>query len=91
MKIPGTKLVSVSQSTATLKDAVDSAFEEYLKDSKNYIYAISSVVGPHPFPKMVRDFQSIIGKEIKTQSNAHFGQNPDYVVAQMRLVHLLHF
>ena len=81
MKILGAKLVSVTQGTATLKDAVDSAFEEYLKDPKNYIYAIGSVVGPHPFPKMVRDFQSIIGNEIKTQANERFGQNPDYVVA----------
>jgi tryptophan synthase beta chain len=81
MKILGAKLISVTRGTATLKDAVDSAFEEYLKDPKNFIYAIGSVVGPHPFPMMVRDFQSIIGDEIKVQSNERFGANPDYVVA----------
>ena len=61
MKILGCKLVPVSRGTRTLKDAVDSAFEEYLKDPVNFFYAIGSVVGPHPFPKMVRDFQSIVG------------------------------
>jgi tryptophan synthase beta chain len=81
MKILGAKLISVTRGTATLKDAVDSAFEEYLKDPKNFIYAIGSVVGPHPFPMMVRDFQSIIGDEIKLQSNDRFGANPNYVVA----------
>ncbi|WP_297428121.1 tryptophan synthase subunit beta [uncultured Acinetobacter sp.] len=81
MKILGAKLIAVTRGTATLKDAVDSAFEEYLKDPKNYIYAIGSVVGPHPFPKMVRDFQAIIGDEIKLQSQDRFGVNPDYVVA----------
>lgn len=81
MKILGAHLIAVTRGTATLKDAVDSAFEEYLKDPKNYIYAIGSVVGPHPFPKMVRDFQAIIGDEIKVQSQERFGVNPDYVVA----------
>ncbi|WP_333656452.1 tryptophan synthase subunit beta [Acinetobacter johnsonii] len=81
MKILGATLISVTRGTATLKDAVDSAFEEYLKDPIHYIYAIGSVVGPHPFPMMVRDFQSIIGKEIKEQTHERFGANPDYVVA----------
>lgn len=64
MKILGATLISVTRGTATLKDAVNRAFDQYLKDPKNFIYAIGSVVGPHPFPKMVRDFQSIIGDEI---------------------------
>ncbi|WP_168390614.1 tryptophan synthase subunit beta [Acinetobacter indicus] len=81
MKILGAKLISVTRGTATLKDAVDSAFEEYLKDPKNYIYAIGSVVGPHPFPMMVRDFQAIIGDEIKVQAQECFGAQPDYIVA----------
>lgn len=81
MKILGAKLISVTCGTATLKDAVDSAFEEYLKDPKNYIYAIGSVVGPHPFPMMVRDFQAIIGDEIKVQAQERFGAQPDYIVA----------
>ena len=81
MKILGANLLSVTRGTATLKDAVDSAFEEYLKDPKNFIYAIGSVVGPHPFPMMVRDFQAIIGDEIKIQAHDRFGKNPDYIVA----------
>ncbi|WP_027857651.1 tryptophan synthase subunit beta [Marinobacterium jannaschii] len=81
MKILGCKLVPVTRGTATLKDAVDSAFEEYLKDPQNYIYAIGSVVGPHPFPKMVRDFQSIIGNEAREQFLSKFGKLPDYVTA----------
>ncbi|WP_415891842.1 tryptophan synthase subunit beta [Neptuniibacter sp. PT8_73] len=81
MKILGCKLVPVTQGTATLKDAVDSAFEEYLKDPVNYIYAIGSVVGPHPFPKMVRDFQSIIGNEAREQFQAKKGQLPNYITA----------
>lgn len=81
MKILGANLIAVTRGTATLKDAVDSAFEEYLKDPKNFIYAIGSVVGPHPFPKMVRDFQSIIGDEIKIQAQQQFHAQPDYIVA----------
>ncbi|MCX4199007.1 hypothetical protein OMR07_29115, partial [Methylobacterium organophilum] len=71
----------VARGAATLKEAVDSAFEEYLKDPHNYIYAIGSVVGPHPFPKMVRDFQSIIGNEAREQFLAKHGRLPDHVVA----------
>ncbi|MBT8135172.1 MAG: tryptophan synthase subunit beta [Gammaproteobacteria bacterium] len=81
MKILGCKLVPVSRGTRTLKDAVDSAFEEYLKDPVNFIYAIGSVVGPHPFPKMVRDFQSIVGREAREQFLAKQGKLPDIVTA----------
>ena len=81
MKILGCKLVPVTRGTATLKDAVDSAFEEYLKDPVNYIYAIGSVVGPHPFPKMVRDFQSIIGREARQQFQDKHNTLPDYITA----------
>jgi len=81
MKILGCKLVSVTRGTRTLKDAVDSAFEEYLKDPGNYFYAIGSVVGPHPFPKMVRDFQSIVGKEARAQFLQMEGKLPDAIVA----------
>ena len=81
MKILGCKLVPVTRGAATLKEAVDSAFEEYLKDPTNFIYAIGSVVGPHPFPKMVRDFQSIIGKEAREQFMAKHGRLPDHVAA----------
>ena len=81
MKILGCTLVPVSRGTRTLKDAVDSAFEEYLKDPVNFIYAIGSVVGPHPFPMMVRDFQSIIGKEARAQFLEEQGRLPDVITA----------
>ncbi|EPJ54595.1 MAG: tryptophan synthase subunit beta [Osedax symbiont Rs2] len=81
MKILGCKLVAVSSGTRTLKDAVDSAFEEYLKDPINSIYAIGSVVGPHPFPKIVRDFQSIVGKEARAQFLSSENKLPDVLIA----------
>ncbi len=81
MKILGCKLIPVSRGTKTLKDAVDSAFDEYLKDPVNFFYAIGSVVGPHPFPKMVRDFQSIIGREAREQFLAKENRLPDYITA----------
>ncbi len=81
MKILGCTLVPVSRGTRTLKDAVDSAFEEYLKDPVNFFYAIGSVVGPHPFPKMVRDFQSIVGHEAREQFLAKQGKLPDIITA----------
>ncbi len=81
MKILGCKLVPVSRGTRTLKDAVDSAFEEYLSDPVNYFYAIGSVVGPHPFPKMVRDFQSVVGKEARGQFLEKEGKLPDIITA----------
>lgn len=81
MKILGCKLVPVTRGTMTLKDAVDSAFEEYLKDPINSLYAIGSVVGPHPFPKMVRDFQSIVGREARAQFLEKQGKLPDVITA----------
>ena len=81
MRILGCKLVPVTRGAATLKEAVDSAFEEYLKDPVNTIYAIGSVVGPHPFPKMVRDFQSIVGREAREQFLAKHQQLPNHVAA----------
>ncbi|MBQ0832917.1 tryptophan synthase subunit beta [Marinobacter sp.] len=81
MKILGATLVPVTRGTATLKDAVDSAFDEYLKDPQNFIYAIGSVVGPHPFPGMVRDFQSVIGREARAQFMERYKTLPDYIAA----------
>ena len=82
MKILGAKVVPASFGQKTLKEAVDSAFEAYIKDPINSIYAIGSVVGPHPFPKMVRDFQSIVGMEAREQfAEMTDGQQPDHVVA----------
>jgi tryptophan synthase beta chain len=81
MKILGAKVVPVSRGTRTLKDAVDSAFEELLKNPEEFFYAIGSVVGPHPFPMMVRDFQSIVGSEAREQFQALTGKLPDYLIA----------
>ena len=81
MKILGCKIVPVSRGIRTLKDAVDSAFEEYLKDPVTTLYAIGSVVGPHPFPKIVRDFQTVVGKEARAQFLKANNKLPDIVMA----------
>ncbi len=81
MKILGAKVVPATHGLKTLKEAVDSAFEAYLADTENSIYCIGSVVGPHPFPMMVRDFQSVIGFESKEQFFEHEPKLPDNVVA----------
>lgn len=81
MKILGARVVPATHGLKTLKEAVDSAFEEYVKDPINSIYCIGSVVGPHPFPMMVRDFQSVIGFEAKEQFEELEGKLPDNVVA----------
>jgi tryptophan synthase beta chain len=81
MRILGAKVVPVGFGAKTLKEAVDSAFEAYLKDPVNSIYAIGSVVGPHPFPKMVRDFQSVVGFEAREQFLEMTGNLPDNLVA----------
>ncbi|MFP4288607.1 MAG: tryptophan synthase subunit beta [Bacteroidales bacterium] len=81
MRILGTKVVPVTEGLRTLKEAVDSAFQAYLKDPVNTIYCIGSVVGPHPFPMMVRDFQRIVGIEAKEQFMEMTGELPDHVVA----------
>jgi tryptophan synthase beta chain len=81
MKILGAKVVPATHGLKTLKEAVDSAFEEYIKDPINSIYCIGSVVGPHPFPMMVRDFQSVIGFEAKEQFDELEGKLPDNIIA----------
>ena len=81
MKILGANVVEVTHGLATLKEAVDAAFEAYAKDYKNSIYCIGSVVGPHPFPMMVRDFQSVVGIEAREQFLDTTGELPDAVVA----------
>jgi len=81
MKILGANLYTVTRGTKTLKDAVDAAFEAYLGDPENQLYAIGSVVGPHPFPMMVRDFQSVVGREAKEQFREMTGSLPDNLMA----------
>lgn len=81
MQILGATVVPVSHGLKTLKEAVDSAFQAYLQDPENTIYCIGSVVGPHPFPMMVRDFQRVVGIEAREQFLEMTGELPDSVVA----------
>jgi tryptophan synthase beta chain len=81
MKILGANVVEVTHGLATLKEAVDAAFDAYSKEYKDAIYCIGSVVGPHPFPMMVRDFQSVIGIEAREQFMSMTGELPDAIVA----------
>lgn len=81
MKLMGATVVPVTRGTQTLKDAVDSAFEEYLRDPQHFFYAIGSVVGPHPFPQMVRDFQQIVGIEARAQFLESTQTLPDMLIA----------
>ena len=82
MKILGATVIPVTHGLKTLKEAVDSAFGAYLEDPITQLYAIGSVVGPHPFPGMVRDFQSIVGIEAKVQFEELTGKAlPDALVA----------
>ena len=81
MKILGANVIEVTKGAATLKEAVDAAFEAYANEYHDAIYCIGSVVGPHPFPMMVRDFQSIVGIEARSQFVEMTGELPDAVVA----------
>ena len=81
MKILGANVVEVTEGLATLKEAVDAAFKAYAREYKDAIYCIGSVLGPHPFPMMVRDFQSIVGIEAREQFVEMTGELPDAVVA----------
>lgn len=81
MKILGARVIEVTSGLKTLKEAVDGAFEAYLNEYEDSIYCIGSVVGPHPFPMMVRDFQHIVGIEARAQFLDMTGNLPDHVVA----------
>ena len=81
MKILGTNVVSVTKGQKTLKEAVDAAFEDYMQNYKETIYCIGSVVGPHPFPMMVRDFQYVVGEEAREQFKEMTGLLPDVITA----------
>ena len=81
MKILGAKVVPVQSGLKTLKEAVDEAFTAYVQDPVTQLYAIGSVVGPHPFPMMVRDFQSVVGYEAREQFREMTGGKPDHLVA----------
>jgi len=81
MKILGAKVIAVDAGRKTLKEAVDAAFAAYVQDPVTQLYAIGSVVGPHPFPMMVRDFQSVVGREAREQFQTMTGKLPDNLVA----------
>ena len=81
MKLLGAKVISVNTGACSLKEASESALNSYSKQLESSIYCIGSVVGPHPFPSIVRDFQSVIGKEVKRQIKIFENRNPDYIVA----------
>lgn len=81
MKLLGAKLIPACQGQKTLKEAIDNAFSAYLNDTKNSLYCIGTVAGPHPFPTIVRDYQSIIGTEAREQMLSLTGKLPDNIVA----------
>jgi len=81
IKLLGGKVITVKTGGRCLKDAVDSAFGAYLQDYQNTFFGIGSVVGPHPYPMMVRDFQSIVGREAREQIMEKEGRMPDYLIA----------
>ena len=81
MKILGANVIPVTHGLKTLKEAVDAAFEGYLKEYKDAVYCIGSAVGPHPFPMMVRDFQLVVGQEAREQFLEMTGELPDVVTA----------
>lgn len=81
MELLGAKVHPVDSGTATLKDAVNETMREWTRRMDDTLYVLGSVMGPHPFPMIVRDFQKIIGKEIKEQLQEKEGRLPDAVIA----------
>lgn len=81
MRLLGAKLIPVEQGTKTLKDAINEALRDWVTNVASTYYLLGSVVGPHPYPTMVRDFQSVIGREIKEQALRDLGRLPDMLVA----------
>ena len=81
MKILGANVIEVTEGLATLKEAVDAAFAAYSREYRDCIYCIGSVVGPHPFPMMVRDFQYVVGQEAREQFLSMTGELPDAITA----------
>ncbi len=79
MKVLGARVIEVTDGLQTLKEAVDAAFAAYSKEYKDCIYCIGSALGPHPFPTMVRDFQSVVGIEAREQFLQMTGELPDNV------------
>ena len=81
MKMLGAKVNAVSEGSATLKDAMNEAIRDWVTNCDDTFYVIGTVAGPHPYPEMVRDFQSVIGKEARAQMMAKYGRLPDQAIA----------
>ncbi len=81
MRLLGTKVTPVDSGSCTLKDAINAAFRDWVTNVRTTYYLIGSVVGPHPYPMIVRDFQAVIGQEARSQTLEQAGRLPDYVVA----------
>ena len=81
MEMLGARVVPVTSGTRTLKDATSEALRDWVTNVRDTFYIIGSVVGPHPYPQMVRDFQSVIGRETRAQMDALVGRDPDILVA----------
>jgi len=81
MKLLGAEVVPVTSGTRTLKDAMNEAMRDWVTNVDDTYYIIGSVAGPHPYPEIVRDFNAVVGKELKTQSVEGFGKDPDVLIA----------
>jgi tryptophan synthase beta chain len=81
MKLLGARVVPVSSGSKTLKDAINEAMRDWVTNVRTTYYMLGSVLGPHPYPKMVRDFQSVIGREVRAQILEREGRLPDMLIA----------
>jgi tryptophan synthase beta chain len=81
MKLLGAEVRPVESGSRTLKDAINEAIRDWVSNVRDTYYLLGSVVGPHPYPMMVRDFQAVIGREAREQVLATYGRLPDYLVA----------
>ena len=81
MRLLGTTVTPVDSGSCTLKDAINAAFRDWVTNVRTTYYLIGSVVGPHPYPMIVRDFQAVIGQEARAQTLEQTGRLPDYVIA----------
>jgi len=83
MRLLGAEVRPVTSGSRTLRDAINEAMRDWMSSVETTHYILGSVVGPHPFPRIVRDFQSVIGREARRQSLEQIGRLPDYVVASV--------
>ncbi|MBC7338198.1 MAG: pyridoxal-phosphate dependent enzyme, partial [Clostridia bacterium] len=81
MRLLGAEVRSVAAGSKTLKEAINEAFRDWVTNVETTHYLLGSVVGPHPYPRLVRDFQAVVGREARDQILALEGRLPDYVVA----------